>query len=40
MEEIRKIQTGYAIPDAELCTSLKRDNQEFIVPKYKIFFDK
>ncbi|RWS02874.1 exocyst complex component 7-like protein [Dinothrombium tinctorium] len=39
-EEIKKAQTAYAVPNAELRESLKRDNIDFIVPKYKLFYDK
>lgn len=40
LEEIMRTQKGYAIPDQELRSSLKKDNIEFIVPAYKIFLDK
>lgn len=40
MEEIARIQRGYSIPDVELRESLKRDNKEFILPKYNAFYDK
>uniref|UniRef100_A0A1B6DEN9 Exocyst complex component 7 n=1 Tax=Clastoptera arizonana TaxID=38151 RepID=A0A1B6DEN9_9HEMI len=40
IEEISKIQRGYSIPDVELRESLKRDNKEFILPKYNAFYDK
>ena len=39
-EEIRRSQTGYAIPDTELRETLKRDNRDFILPKYSNFFKK
>ncbi|KAL4239242.1 Exocyst complex component 7 [Mactra antiquata] len=39
-EEIMRTQKGYAIPDQELRSSLKKDNIEFIVPAYRIFLDK
>ncbi|BET02952.1 exocyst complex component [Nesidiocoris tenuis] len=37
MEEIAKLQRGYSIPDVELRESLKRDNKEYILPKYNAF---
>lgn len=40
MEEVFRIQKGYAIPAVELRESLKRDNKEYILPKYQIFYDK
>ncbi|RWS30152.1 Exocyst complex component 7-like protein, partial [Leptotrombidium deliense] len=40
MEEIKRTQTAYAVPNSDLRESLKRDNIEFIVPKYKLFYDK
>lgn len=40
LEEILRTQKGYAIPDQELRSSLKKDNIEFIMPAYKIFLDK
>lgn len=40
IEEISRTQKGYAIPDVELRESLKRDNKEFILPKYQLFYDK
>lgn len=40
MEDIYKIQKGYAIPDTELRESLKRENKDFILPKYSAFYDK
>ncbi|KAL1128875.1 hypothetical protein AAG570_013409 [Ranatra chinensis] len=40
MEEIAKLQRGYSVPDVELRESLKRDNKEFILPKYNAFYDK
>lgn len=39
-EEIRKSQIGYAIPDPDLREGLKRDNRDFILPKYTSFFKK
>lgn len=40
MEEIYRIQKAYAIPDVELRESLKRDNKDYILPKYQMFYDK
>lgn len=40
MEDIARIQRGYSIPDVELRESLKRDNKEYILPKYNAFYDK
>ncbi|GAB6031068.1 hypothetical protein CHUAL_007879 [Chamberlinius hualienensis] len=40
MEDIYKIQKGYAIPDSELRESLKRENKDFIMPKYDAFYTK
>lgn len=40
MEEISRIQRGYSIPDVELRESIKRDNKEYILPKYKAFYDR
>lgn len=40
IEEIKRAQTQYAIPDPDLRESLKRDNRAFIVPKYHSFYDK
>ncbi|RZF38575.1 hypothetical protein LSTR_LSTR010908 [Laodelphax striatellus] len=40
MEEMAKLQRGYSIPDVELRESLKRDNKEYILPKYNAFYDK
>lgn len=39
-EEIRKAQTGYAIPDSELREMLKKDNRDFILPRYTAFYNK
>lgn len=35
-----KIQKGYAIPDQELRDNLKKDNKDYIVPRYKLFLEK
>lgn len=40
LEEMFRVQKAYAVPDVELREALKRDNKEFILPKYKIFYDK
>ncbi|PRD27639.1 UNVERIFIED_CONTAM: Exoc7 [Trichonephila clavipes] len=40
MEEITRTQKAYAVPDVELRESLKRDNKEFIIPKYTMFYEK
>lgn len=39
-EEIRKAQTAYAIPDVELREMLKKDNRDFILPRYTAFFNR
>lgn len=39
VEEIGKVQRGYSIPDVHLRESLKRDNKEYIIPKYNAFFN-
>jgi len=40
MEEIARVQRGYSIPDVELRESLKRDNKEYILPKYNAFYER
>ena len=40
IEEISATQRSYSIPDVELRESLKRDNKEYICPKYNSFYDK
>jgi len=40
IEEIATTQRSYSIPDVELRESLKRDNKEYICPKYQNFYDK
>lgn len=40
MEDIARTQRGYSIPDVELREGLKRDNKEYILPKYSAFHDK
>lgn len=37
-EEACKIQRGISIPDVTLRQSIKRDNEEHILPKYNDFF--
>lgn len=40
LEEIYRIQKGYAIPDPELRQQLIHDNKAFLVPRYQIFYSK
>ena len=40
IEEISSTQKKYSIPDVELRESLKRDNKEYILPKYNSFYEK
>jgi len=40
IDEISGTQKSYSIPDVELRESLKRDNKEYICPKYNSFFEK
>lgn len=40
MEDILKIQKGYAIPDQELREQMKKDNKDFIIPAFRMFLDK
>lgn len=40
MEDIALTQRSYSIPDVELRESLRRDNKEYILPKYSAFYDK
>lgn len=40
IDDLVRIQKGYAIPDAELRESLKKDNKEFVLPKYREFLAK
>jgi len=37
MEEIRRVQKAFAIPDAELRDTLREDNREFVMPFYTAF---
>ncbi|XP_022655150.1 exocyst complex component 7-like isoform X2 [Varroa jacobsoni] len=39
MDEILRTQKQYAVHDAELRETIKRDNAEFIVPKYRLFYN-
>lgn len=39
LEEIIKVQRSYSIPDVELRESVKRDNKEYILPKYNAFYE-
>ena len=39
-KEISTLQRMYSIPDVELRESLKRDNKEFICPRYNSFYEK
>ncbi|XP_037093563.1 exocyst complex component 7-like [Pollicipes pollicipes] len=40
MEELCRLQREYSIPDVQLRESLKRDNKEFVLPKYASFYDR
>lgn len=40
LEDLVRIQKAYAIPDANLRGSLKKDNKDFIQPKYRAFLAK
>ena len=40
IEDISSTQRSYSIPDVGLRESLKRDNKEYILPKYSGFYDK
>jgi len=40
MDEISRLQQAYAVPDIELRTSLRRASRDYIIPKYREFFDK
>ena len=40
IDEISSTQKSYSIPDVELRESLKRDNKEYICPKYNSFYEK
>jgi len=40
IDEISNTQKSYSIPDVELRESLKRDNKEYICPKYNSFYEK
>mgnify|MGYP000274179926 CR=1 FL=1 len=36
---MQRTQRSYSIPDRTLRDSIKRDNKEFILPKYQAFYD-
>ncbi|XP_047736815.1 exocyst complex component 7 [Hyalella azteca] len=40
IEEMQRVQRSYSIPDRQLRESLKRDNKEYILPKYQTFYDR
>ncbi|XP_033730844.1 exocyst complex component 7-like [Pecten maximus] len=40
LDEILRMQKGYAIPDQELREMLKKENRDFIVPSYTVFLQK
>jgi len=40
IEQLASTQRRYSLPDMELRESLKRDNKEYILPKYSSFYDK
>ncbi|TRY63811.1 hypothetical protein TCAL_00431 [Tigriopus californicus] len=40
IEDIATTQRSYSVPDVELRESLKRDNKEYILPKYNSFYEK
>lgn len=40
MDEISRLQQGYAVPDPELRTKLQRASRDYIIPKYREFYDK
>ncbi|KAK3090411.1 hypothetical protein FSP39_011633 [Pinctada imbricata] len=40
LEEISRVQQAYDIPDPELRDNIKKDNKEYIVPRYKLFLEK
>ncbi|GFR90341.1 exocyst complex component 7 [Elysia marginata] len=40
LEEIYRVQKTYAMPDAELRTSLIAENKEYMVPRYTLFYEK
>ncbi|KAK7469684.1 hypothetical protein BaRGS_00036313 [Batillaria attramentaria] len=40
LEEIHRIQKGYAIPDLELRKRLIQENREFLMPRYQMFHTK
>ena len=40
IEDLHRIQKGYAIPDRELKDSLLQENKDYILPKYNDFLNK
>lgn len=40
MEEISRLQQNYAVPDPELRSNLQKASKDYIVPKYREFYDK
>ena len=40
LEEITRMQKGYAIPDMDLRATLKKENIAYIIPAYRMFLDK
>lgn len=40
LEEIHRIQKAYAIPDPELRQQLIKENKEYMVPRYQMFYTK
>ncbi len=40
MDEISRLQQGYSVPDPELRLKLQRASRDYIIPKYKEFYDK
>jgi len=40
LEDICRVQKGYAVPDSDLRESLKKDNVRYVLPAYQVFHDK
>lgn len=40
VEDLTRIQKGYAIPDPDLRDDIRTENKDLIIPKYKSFLDK
>ena len=40
MDELYRTQKAYAVPDLDLRETLKRDNRDFVLPKYRTFLRK